>query len=86
LSGIARAVPDPGGGATACRARTGRLRWAALALAVLLVGGPAGCVGGPADRDAARRAWAERDAERQRECRQARGGWVAGGCVFGGGP
>jgi len=38
----------------------------------------------PAQQEATREAWAARDAERARECQQARGRFVAGGCVFGG--
>jgi hypothetical protein len=43
------------------------------------------CATSPADTEAARRAWAERDAERARECRAAGRAFVAGGCS-GGGP
>jgi hypothetical protein len=80
VPGIILATTGPGGGACARRRR-----WAAVGLVVLLAAS-AGCATGLGDGEAARRAWAERDAERQRECRQARGGWIAGGCVFGGGP
>lgn len=52
---------------------------------ILAAGTAFGCAITPAEREAAVRAWAERDAERARECAQARGRWVAGGCVFGGG-
>jgi hypothetical protein len=60
-----------------------RLLWLLL-LGATLVGGIAlGCSVAPADREAITRAWAERDAERERECQQRGGKWVAGGCVFG---
>jgi hypothetical protein len=55
-------------------------------LSVLLGGGLLGCALSPAEQEATRRAWAERDAERARECQQKRGAFIAGGCVFGGGP
>lgn len=52
----------------------------------LLLGGTLlGCAMSPAAREAAVEAWAERDAARARECQQARGRWIAGGCVLGGG-
>ena len=52
----------------------------------MLVGGTLlGCAMSPEERDATVRAWAERDAERRRECVQRGGRWVAGGCVFGNG-
>ena len=62
----------------------------ALILAILagiLHGGSLlGCAVSPAEQEATRRAWAERDAEREREClRAGQGRWVAGGCVLGGG-
>jgi hypothetical protein len=44
----------------------------------------AGCAVSPAQVEATRQAWAERDAERARECRQKGGSWMAGGCIFGG--
>jgi len=60
----------------------------AIARAVVLAGlgasALAGCGITPAQEQAIRDAWAERDAERARECQQARGRFVAGGCVFGG--
>jgi len=52
----------------------------------MMAGTLLGCAISPAERDATVRAWAERDAERARECAQARGAWVAGGCIRGGGP
>ena len=51
----------------------------------ILVGGTLGCTISPADQENIRRVWAERDAERARECERARGYWVAGACSFGGG-
>jgi hypothetical protein len=56
-------------------------------LLTLLVGlGLPGCQVSPAQQEAISQGWAERDAERARECRQRRGAFVAGACVFGGGP
>ena len=66
--------------------RTSARRAGAIALTALLAGGLAACATTPAERESIRRAWDERDAERARECRQARGGFIAGACVFGGGP
>jgi hypothetical protein len=58
----------------------------AILVGILLGGGLLGCAVSPAEQEATRRAWAERDAERERECRRAgQGRWVAGGCVLGGG-
>lgn len=57
----------------------------AIVLAALAGGGLGGCSVTPAEQEAIRRAWEEREAERARECRQARGGFIAGACVFGGG-
>ena len=45
-----------------------------------------GCSVSPAEQDAIRRAWEERDAERAAECRRAGRGFVAGGCSGPGGP
>jgi hypothetical protein len=45
-----------------------------------------GCAVSPEQREATERAWAERDADRARECGQKGGRWLAGGCVRGGGP
>jgi hypothetical protein len=53
-----------------------------LVLATLAV---ASCATSPAEQEAARQAWAARDAERERECQRALGWWRAGACVFGGG-
>jgi hypothetical protein len=52
---------------------------------ILLVGALQGCSVSPAQQDAIRQAWEERDAERARECRGAGRGFVAGACT-GGGP
>jgi hypothetical protein len=65
-----------------------RMRQFALAMLVgiLLGGSLLGCAVSPAEQEATRRAWAERDAEREREClRAGQGRWAAGGCVLGGG-
>src|SRR5262249_22796204 len=63
----------------------GRLARAILAgLLVSVV--TCGCSVSPEQREATTRAWAERDAERASECRAKRGGWIAGSCVYGGGP
>jgi hypothetical protein len=68
-------------------AYTGVMRQLSLGvlLAIVLGGALLGCAISPAEQEAARRAWADRDAERERECAQKRGRWVAGGCNFGGG-
>ena len=58
---------------------------AAVLIAVAATGAFPGCATSPADQDAIRRAWEERDDERARECRQAGRGFVAGACA-GGGP
>ena len=58
----------------------------AILVGILLGGSLLGCAVSPAEQEATRRAWAERDAEREREClRAGQGRWVAGGCVLGGG-
>jgi hypothetical protein len=65
-----------------------RMRQSALAIlaGILLGGSLLGCAVSLAEHEATRRAWAERDAEREREClRAGQGRWVAGGCVLGGG-
>ncbi len=62
-----------------------RLGYAILA-GILAGGAVLGCAMSPAEREATTRAWAERDAERARECAQARGRWVAGACLYGSGP
>jgi len=57
-----------------------------ILLGILLGESLLGCALSPAEQAATRRAWADRDAERERECRQAgQGRWVAGGCILGGG-
>jgi hypothetical protein len=45
----------------------------------------AGCATSPAEREAAQKAWAERDAQRAAECARNRGRFVAGACIYGGG-
>jgi hypothetical protein len=62
------------------------MRSLVLAMLIGMLGGAAviGCAVSPAEREATIRAWSERDAERGRECAQRGGGFVAGGCVFGG--
>jgi len=59
-----------------------------LALAALLgflvIGALAGCATSPAEQEAIRKAWADRDAERAAECRRHGVGFVAGGCATGG--
>jgi hypothetical protein len=56
-----------------------------ILLGILLGDSLLGCAVSPGEQAATRRAWAERDAERERECRQAgQGQWVASGCVLGG--
>jgi hypothetical protein len=57
---------------------------AAILVAVAVAGALPGCATSPADQDAIRRAWQERDDERARECRQAGRGYVAGACASGG--
>jgi len=52
---------------------------------ILLAGALQGCSMSPAQQDAIRQAWEERDAERARECHRAGRGFLAGGCA-GGGP
>jgi hypothetical protein len=63
-----------------------RLLASAILLILLVGGGVAGCQVSPARQEAISRAWAERDAERARECRQRREAFIAGACVSGGGP
>lgn len=65
-----------------------RMRQFTLAIlaGTLLGGGLLGCSLSRAEQESTRRAWAERDAEREREClRTGKGRWVAGGCIMGGG-
>ena len=59
-------------------------RLVAILVAVVLTGALPGCATSPAEQDAIRRSWQERDAERARECRQAGRGFVAGACASGG--
>jgi len=59
---------------------------AAMVAGILWAGLVQGCSTSPAEQDAIRRAWEERDAERARECHRAGRGFVAGGCTGGGGP
>ena len=55
----------------------------AVLVGILLGGSLSSCGVSPADQAATRGAWAERDAEREREClRAGQGRWVAGGCVM----
>jgi ABC transporter substrate binding protein len=57
-----------------------------LLVGLLVAGILPGCSISPAQQDAIRRAWEERDAERARECERMGRGFVAGGCTGGGGP
>lgn len=57
-----------------------------LLVGLLVAGILPGCSISPAQQDAIRRAWEERDAERARECERMERGFVAGGCTGGGGP
>ena len=57
-----------------------------LLFGLLVFGFLPGCSTSPAQQDAIRRAWEERDAERARECQRLGRGFVAGGCAGGGGP
>jgi hypothetical protein len=59
---------------------SGRLAVAAV-VGVLLGTIAPGCSTSPAQQDAIRQAWAERDAERDRECRRVNGFLVAGSCL-----
>ena len=58
----------------------------AILIGILLVAALPGCSVSPAEQEAIRQAWEERDAERAQECRRAGRGFVAGGCTGGGGP
>ena len=62
-----------------------RLNAFAVSLSLLIGVVLAGCATSPAEQEAARQAWAARDAERERECQRALGWWKAGACIFGGG-
>jgi hypothetical protein len=57
-----------------------------IVVGMLLAGVLQGCSISPAEQEAIRRAWEERDAERAQECQRAGRGFVAGGCTGGGGP
>lgn len=56
----------------------------AALLALALAGALPACSTAPAEPEAIRKAWAERDAERAAECRRRGVGYIAGGCVAGG--
>ena len=55
-----------------------------VVLALALAGTLPGCSTSPAEQDAIRKTWAERDAERAAECQRRGVGFVAGGCATGG--
>jgi hypothetical protein len=57
-----------------------------ILIGLLTAGALQACSISPAEQDAIRRAWADRDAERARECHRAGRGFVAGACTGGGGP
>jgi hypothetical protein len=57
-----------------------------ILVGLLLAGILQSCSVSPAQQEAIRQAWEERDAERARECYRAGRGFVAGGCTGGGGP
>jgi hypothetical protein len=57
-----------------------------ILVGLLLAGILQGCSISPAQQEAIRQAWEERDAERARECQRAGRGFVAGVCAGGGGP
>jgi hypothetical protein len=52
-----------------------------LSTALALAGALLGCSTSPADQEAIRKAWAERDAERAAECMRNGVGFAAGGCL-----
>lgn len=58
----------------------------ALALALCVAESFSGCSITPAETDAIRQVWAERDAERAAECRRRGMIYAAGGCLIRGGP
>jgi hypothetical protein len=51
-------------------------------IVLTLFGVLAGCAS-PADREAARQVWEERDMQRARECLATGGTWAAGTCMYG---
>lgn len=53
----------------------------AFLLGLLLTGALVGCSTSPADQEAIRKAWAERDAQRAAECARNGVGFAAGGCL-----
>lgn len=57
-----------------------------MLVGLLLAGILQGCSISPAQQQAIRQAWEEKDAERARECQRAGRGFVAGSCTGGGGP
>ena len=63
-----------------------RKTFSAILAGILAAGVLQGCSLTPAEQDAIRRAWEERDAERARECQRAGRSFVAGACGGGGGP
>ena len=60
-----------------------RLCWGVL-LAIVVLSAFGGCSVSPAERQEIQKAWAERDAERAKECRRNGVGFAAGGCIAGG--
>ena len=58
----------------------------AMLSGLFLIGALQGCSVSPAQEEAIRQAWEEKDAQRAAECRRAGRGFVAGGCGGGGGP
>ena len=52
-----------------------------ILVVLLLAGILPGCSISPDQQEAIRQAWAERDAERARECERVRGFIVAGSCL-----
>jgi DNA-binding GntR family transcriptional regulator len=57
----------------------------AVLLGLVLAGVLSGCSVTPAQREAIRKAWADRDAERAADCYRNHVGFAAGGCVSPGG-
>jgi hypothetical protein len=52
-----------------------------ILVGLLLASSLQGCSTSPAQQEAIREAWAERDAERARECSRVRGFLIAGSCL-----